>query len=67
MTPFPPSGGDFFASPSGTGGSLFYHTYGFTTGLSYFGARVSGDGTFYGKTSASYNDAYTRLFNAFIR
>jgi len=57
-----PTGGDFlqtYSSPSGSSGSLFYHTYGFTTGLSYFGARVSGDGTFYGKTSASYNNTYT--------
>ena len=50
---------DFFASPSSPGGSLFFHTYGYAGGLNYFGARVSGDGTFYGKTSASYTDSYT--------
>ncbi len=50
---------DFFASPSGGGGSLFFHTYGYPGGLNYFGARVSGEGTFYGKTSASYTDSYT--------
>ena len=60
----PPGTQDFFASPSatggtgGTGGSLFYHTYGYAGGLNYFGARVSGDGTFYGKTSARYTDTY---------
>ena len=59
-----PTGGDFLQTYSSPLplipiGSLFYHTYGFTTGLSYFGARVSGDGTFYGKTSASYNNTYT--------
>jgi len=62
-TIYPPAvGGDFlgtYSSPVGSMGSLFYHTYGFTTGLSYFGARVSGDGTFYGKTSASYANSYT--------
>jgi hypothetical protein len=53
------NGGDFFATPSALGGSLFYHTYGFPTGVNYFGARVSGEGTFYGKTSATYTDSYT--------
>ncbi len=52
---------DFFATPGTAGppaGSLFFHTYGYAGGLNYFGARVSGDGTFYGKTSASYTDTY---------
>ena len=52
------NGGDFFASPSGTTGELFFHTYGFASPDSYFGARVSGSGTFYGKTSAGYVDRY---------
>ena len=55
---------DFFLStstPFGSipDGSLFFHTYGYAGGLNYFGARVSGDGTFYGKTSASFTDNYT--------
>ena len=54
-----PPTNDFFASPSSPGGSLFFHTYGYPGGLNYFGARVSGEGTFYGKTSASYTDSYT--------
>ncbi len=57
-TVYPPTGGDFLAnysSPVNSLGSLFYHTYGFTSGLTYFGARVSGDGTFYGQTSAKYS------------
>lgn len=60
------NGGDFFASPSSAGGGLFFHTYGSSSfqPLSYFGARVSGDGTFYGKTSASYFDAYTNTSGA---
>lgn len=53
---------DFFASPGAPGppsGSLFFHTYGYPGGLNYFGARVSGEGTFYGRTSATYTDSYT--------
>ena len=59
MTPFPPTGGDFFASPSAGANSSFFHTYGFSTGLTYFGARVSGVGTFFGQTSATYTDSIT--------
>lgn len=58
------NGGDFFASPSGTTGSLFFHTYGFASPDSYFGARVSGSGTFYGKTSAGYVDRYVNTSGA---
>ena len=46
------TGGDFLATIPGTNGSLFFHTYGYATPLSYFGARVSGEGTFFGKTTA---------------
>lgn len=55
------SGGDFFyTSPGGSPGSLFYHTYGFPSGpLTWFGARVSGEGSFYGRTSASFQDSFT--------
>ncbi len=52
------SGGDFFRSSTSGSDSSFFHTYGFTTGLSYFGARVSGIGTFYGKTSATFTDSF---------
>jgi hypothetical protein len=57
--PYTTSGGDFFASPSSATGSLFFHTYGFTASPNYFGARVSGAGAFYGKTSATYSDSIT--------
>ena len=54
------TGGDFFHNGGGSGpNSTFFHTYGFTTGLTYFGARVSGQGTFFGNTSATYSDSYT--------
>ena len=53
------NGGDFFRSSPGAN-STFFHTYGTTfSGLTYFGARVSGTGTFFGKTSASYTDTIT--------
>lgn len=58
-TPASPGGGDFFHNGLGAGGSTFFHTYGFPTGLTYFGARVSGIGTFFGKTSATYTNSYT--------
>ena len=54
------SGGNFFRSSSNASGSAFFHTYAATaSGLTYFGARVSGTGTFFGKTSASYTDTIT--------
>ena len=69
MTSFPATGGDFFRSnsngnPDFPPGSTFFHTYGFTTGLTYFGARVSGEGTFFGQTSANYSDSYTNTSGA---
>lgn len=60
MDPLLANGGDFFFSDSdGSGNSTFFHTYGFNSGLSYFGARASGSGTFYAKTSATYTDSIT--------
>lgn len=59
MTPFPSTGGDFFHSGGAGQNTTFFHTYGFTSGLTYFGARASGTGTFFAKTSATYTDSYT--------
>lgn len=62
VTPASPGGGDFFHNGGGgmgSTGTTFFHTYGFNTGLTYFGARVSGTGTFFGNTSATYTDSYT--------
>lgn len=54
------SGGNYSHSNSNASGSTFFHTYAATSsGLTYFGARVSGTGTFFGKTSASYADTVT--------
>ena len=53
------NGGDFFRSNSSGADSTFFHTYGTSGGVNYFGARVSGTGTFFGKTSATYTDSIT--------
>ena len=58
-TPPSPAGGDFFHNGSSGTGSTFFHTYGSPGGLTYFGARVSGTGTFFGKTSATYTNSFT--------
>lgn len=54
------NGGDLYAYPGGTGASLFYHTYGFAGSTSYFGARVSGNGTdFWAQTGVRYSQIFT--------
>ena len=53
------NGGDFFRSNIDGGNSTFFHTYGTSGGVNYFGARVSGYGNFFGKTSATYTDSIT--------
>lgn len=59
MNPALANGGDFFLSDSSATGSTFFHTYGTSAGVNYFGARVSGTGTFFAKTSATYTDSIT--------
>lgn len=39
--------------------SVFFHTYGDLGNPTYFGARASGEGNFYAKTSALYSASYT--------
>ena len=58
MDPTKANGGDFFRSNSVSGNSSFFHTYGFNSGVSYFGARASGTGNFFVQTSATYTDSY---------
>ena len=53
------NGGDFFRNSISGADSTFFHTYGNSGGVNYFGARVSGIGTFFGKTSATYTDSIT--------
>lgn len=69
----PPSmtatGADFYHSPSSADGSLFFHTYGDAGATSYFGARVTGSGSFSASTSTRYSRTFTnttgvaQLFN----
>lgn len=56
----PATGGDYYGTKYGSGSSVFFHTYGFTSSPTYFGARASGEGLdFYAKTSALYSGTYT--------
>ncbi|MBL8384078.1 MAG: hypothetical protein JNM90_13425, partial [Burkholderiales bacterium] len=59
------NGGDFFASPAGPTGSLFYHTYGQEFfGSTQFGARVSGEGSaFFGRTGVRYTETISNVGN----
>lgn len=63
----PPSGGDFYFSKDSGTSSVFFHTYGFTSSPTYFGARASGQGLdFYAKTSALYSGTYTNTSGSAI-
>jgi hypothetical protein len=53
-------GADFYLfKSSGSPNNVFFHTYGFTGGSTYFGARASGEGTFTGQTQATYSNSFT--------
>lgn len=55
-----PNGADFYMNKAAGGSSVFFHTYGFTGGSTYFGARASGEGLdFYARTSSLYSGTYT--------
>lgn len=70
-------GADFFLNQNDAiGDNVFFHTYGYSApppGVTSFGARASGQGTFFGTTRATYNatvsndtgvaQAYTFSFN----
>ena len=58
MTSAQANGGDFFRNNIAGGDSSFFHTYGFSSGVTYFGARASGNGNFFVQTSATYTDSY---------
>jgi hypothetical protein len=64
------SGADMYLyQDNGSGSNVFFHTYGFTGGSTYFGARASGQGSFYASTFARFTQTYTnttstaQLFN----
>lgn len=63
----PATGGDYLGTKNGSGSSVFFHTYGFTSSPTYFGARASGEGLdFYAKTSALYSGTYTNTSSSAI-
>lgn len=54
------NGADFYMNKGDAGSSVFFHTYGFTGGSTYFGARASGEGLdFLARTSSLYSGTYT--------
>lgn len=59
----PPSssaaGSDLYLSDGNGSGSVFFHTYGYASGFSYFGARASGNGSFDAQTSVRFSRTYT--------
>ncbi len=63
----PITGGDYLNTKSAGGSSVFFHTYGFTSSPTYFGARASGEGLdFYAKTSALYSGTYTNTLGSAV-
>ena len=57
-----PSGADMYlqkSDPANASNSVFFHTYGFSSSPSYFGARASGEGTFSAYTRSSYSTTVT--------
>lgn len=60
-TTFPSAtGADYYLTKNDGSSGVFFHTYGFTGGSTYFGARASGEGAdFYAKTGALYSGSFT--------
>lgn len=53
------NGADFYLFKSAANSNVFFHTYGFSTNPTYFGARASGEGHFSADTRATYSQAFT--------
>ena len=54
-----PNGADMYLYESSGGSNVFFHTYGFTGASTYFGARASGEGSFYASTLSRFTQSYT--------
>jgi hypothetical protein len=51
---------DLFASDvDSAGNSIFFHSYAIESSPTYFGARVSGEGTYFGTTKSTWTSTYT--------
>lgn len=54
------NGADFYLYKSdASGNNVFFHTYGFASSPTYFGARASGEGHFAADTRATYSKTFT--------
>ncbi len=53
------NGADFYLFKSAAGSNAFFHTYGYSAGNTYFGARASGEGHFFAATSTTYHETFT--------
>lgn len=55
-----PSGADMYLyNTDSSGNNVFFHTYGFAGEPTYFGARASGEGSFFATTYARYSRTFT--------
>ena len=51
-------GADMYLNHYVGGSNVFFHTYGFSGSSTYFGARASGQGQFYGMTRSSFEGTF---------
>ena len=53
------NGADMYLYQTTSGNNVFFHTYGFAGDPTYFGARASGEGSFFATTFARYSRTFT--------
>lgn len=53
------NGADMYLYQTTPGNNVFFHTYGFAGDPTYFGARASGEGSFFATTFARYSRTFT--------
>lgn len=53
------NGADFYLFKSDAGSNVFFHTYGFASSPTYFGARASGEAHFSADTRATFSQQFT--------
>ena len=53
------NGADFYLFKSDAASNVFFHTYGFASSPTYFGARASGEGHFSADTRATFSQQFT--------
>jgi hypothetical protein len=55
------SGADMYLYKTLNSSNVFFHTYGFTGAPTYFGARASGEGSFFATTDSRYSRTFTNI------